>query len=309
MDGLETFDMSSKEIDGVVKSLQTSFQVHQVGDAAFFATAYHVERLALASHNPGVINSLRMYDRLQVLVEMLLAIEAWRTFVLPTGLIAMLEENSNFLRVTFILHTESTLVTLINAILYEACSRVSEDVTVALMDYCARSMQILGEPVHRNRVVQHQRHIGPAVSVIQNALWNAEFKCCILAATALVRNFCESFDELSLAAQTRLLETRDVLMLLVPLIEEPPWTRKLIDSREQRTWEKFIDNQWTEVKREQLLKLVRTLGEFQCQVTVSDCFLKHSQMSTDSVRRTMLDFPLLSHVQWELSSALWIIFS
>jgi hypothetical protein len=81
-----------------------------------------------------------------------------------------------------------------------------------------------------------------------------------LAATSLLRNFCESFDELSLAAQTRLLETRDVLMLLVPLIEEPPWTRKLKDMREQRTWEKFIDNQWTEVKREELLKLVRSPG-------------------------------------------------
>jgi len=86
-----------------------------------------------------------------------------------------------------------------------------------------------------------------------------------LAATTLIRNFCESFDELSLGTQARLLETNDTLMLLVPLIEEPPWTRKRINGAEEVIWEKFIDSQWREVQREDLLTL--TPCEGQCWIS------------------------------------------
>ena len=254
----ETEILSDQEIDDCVQSLHQSIQICNVGSSSFFAMSYHIERLALAIHNPAVVSALRIHNRLEVLIGLLLAIEGWRTFVLPNGLATHLEANKNCMRVTFILHTELTLITLINAMLMGTCNQLKEESSIALIDYCARSMQVLGEPIHRNQVLLHQRLLGPSVSGIQNIILNAEFRSCILAATTLIRNFCESFDDLSLSSQTRLLETRDLLMLLIPLVEEPPWTRKRVDNEGKRIWEKFIDNQWREVKKENLLILVCT---------------------------------------------------
>jgi len=123
----ETDVISSTDIDVCVQSLQTRFQVQDVGNLKFFEASYQIERLALAVQNPAVVGALRIHNRLEVLVEMLLAIEGWRTFVLPSGLMAKLEGNKNILRMSFILHTESTLITLINAMLYESCSSISEE--------------------------------------------------------------------------------------------------------------------------------------------------------------------------------------
>ena len=36
----------------------------------------------------------------------------------------------------------------------------------------------------------------------------------------------------------------DALLLLVPLIENPPWTRRRKDGK----WEKFIEQKWQEVR-------------------------------------------------------------
>lgn len=277
----ETEILSDQVIDDCVQSLHQSFQICHVGNSAFLATSYHIERLALAIHNPAVVSALRIHNRLEVLVGMLLAIEGWRTFVLPNGLATNLEASKQFLRVTFILHTELTLITLINAMLIGTCNQLKEESSIAVIDYCARSMQVLGEPIHRNRVVLHQRLLAPSVSSIQDIILNAEFRSCILAATTLVRNFCESFDDLSLSSQTRLLETRDLLMLLIPLIEEPPWTRKRVDKEAGKTWEKFIDNEWREVKKENLLKMVCTHC-FRRFISLSDNIVS-SPLRSDSV--------------------------
>uniref|UniRef100_A0A7S3VC33 Uncharacterized protein n=1 Tax=Chaetoceros debilis TaxID=122233 RepID=A0A7S3VC33_9STRA len=45
-------------------------------------------------------------------------------------------------------------------------------------------------------------------------------------ATSLARHLCEHIDYLSLGVQARILDTHDYLILFVPLVEEPPWTRR-----------------------------------------------------------------------------------
>lgn len=42
---------------------------------------------------------------------------------------------------------------------------------------------------------------------------------------------------------TRLVLVADALLLLVPLIENPPWTRR----NSAKQWEKFIEQKWQEV--------------------------------------------------------------
>jgi zinc finger MYND domain-containing protein 10 len=48
-----------------------------------------------------------------------------------------------------------------------------------------------------------------------------------VTAVAMLRFICEHIAALPLSVMTRVLDTHDVLLGLVPLIENPPWTRRL----------------------------------------------------------------------------------
>eukprot|EP00639_Heterosigma_akashiwo_P001681 CAMPEP_0194573106 /NCGR_PEP_ID=MMETSP0292-20121207/9436_1 /TAXON_ID=39354 /ORGANISM="Heterosigma akashiwo, Strain CCMP2393" /LENGTH=224 /DNA_ID=CAMNT_0039424253 /DNA_START=33 /DNA_END=708 /DNA_ORIENTATION=+ len=53
---------------------------------------------------------------------------------------------------------------------------------------------------------------------------------------------------------TRILDTHDILLSLIPLIENPPWTRRLDSGK----WEKFVELKWRTVEPVDLLTLTKT---------------------------------------------------
>lgn len=53
-----------------------------------------------------------------------------------------------------------------------------------------------------------------------------EFRVCVTA-MALLRFLCEHLHRLPLGVMTRVLDTHDVLLGLVILVENPPWTRRM----------------------------------------------------------------------------------
>lgn len=57
-----------------------------------------------------------------------------------------------------------------------------------------------------------------------------EFRVCVTA-VALLRFLCEHVHRLPLGVMTRLLDTHDVLLGLVILVENPPWTRRTAEVR------------------------------------------------------------------------------
>jgi hypothetical protein len=159
-----------------VASLQ-EFPVEAIGCSPFLKMyGYDVERLSHQAHicarrqdgDEYVVESILTHKKLGVLIKTLLAIEAWRTFVLvpkeephdvasvgdgeedeaATTILARktltekLAENKSSLRCAFILHVETSLCSLINLILYrkENVEEMDNDCCVALVDYCARQM-------------------------------------------------------------------------------------------------------------------------------------------------------------------------
>ena len=83
------------------------------------------------------------FSKIPILVQTLLAVEAWRMNVLRSDRLApLLAKNGNSLRCAFTLHVETTIVCLLNLIFYrqEACAEVDAETAVALVDYCARNM-------------------------------------------------------------------------------------------------------------------------------------------------------------------------
>ena len=163
--------LTPREAESIVESLQP-FPVEEIGSSEFLQTyAFHLERLSLQAHASAqegaedefVTEAIVTFGKLDVLVRTLLAIEAWRTFLLvPRGsgskgvedgggssslssssvLLGLVAENGNSLRVAFTLHVETTLVGILNLVMYrrERCEAMTSEAAIALCDYCARQI-------------------------------------------------------------------------------------------------------------------------------------------------------------------------
>ena len=261
-----------------------------------------------------VVEAIVLYDKVSVLVETLVVVEVWREYVLPellkqdyflgrkdTGSTSTSTTNADscnsnvVLRIAFTLHVEATIVGLLNLVLYKyKCSQesvgVSCDHVIALVDYCARRMTSLAVPMEGNDMLQRQQtaleeKLAAAVvkksfepssylEDIRNCCLDTEFKVAV-AATSLARYLCEHVEELPVSVQSRILDTHDYLMLIISLINEPPWTQYYqttvssndASSEEQiekqvRIWQKYIDNEWKKVPNSELLNITKC--EAQC---------------------------------------------
>jgi hypothetical protein len=97
-----------------------------------------------------------------------------------------------------------------------------------------------------------------------------EFKTAIVA-TSLARHLCEHIGCLPIGAQTRILDTHDYLQMMIPLIDEPPWTRRRmcfnVTKDLVQVWEKVVhDHEWKQVAPSDLLQI--TQCEAQCWIAV-----------------------------------------
>ena len=171
--------VSIQETESIVQSLN-SFPIEEIGCSPFLRMyAYDVERLTLQAHvcakrqdgDEYVVDAILSHGKLECLVRTLLAVEAWRLFVLDVDadievdanadaegdadaggtidgislpFIERIAKNQSSLRCAFILHVETTLTSLINLIVFrrENCNELASDsaISIALVDYCARRM-------------------------------------------------------------------------------------------------------------------------------------------------------------------------
>lgn len=274
MDRIES--ISVKDVDYSVRSLRP-LRLEDVGGSECLKVAYHCERLALQLHTQMaevVVQAARMHQTIPILVENVLVMELWRRQILKPfakagtfSLASKLAANDNVIRCCFLLNMETTMVVLLNAFLMDYTAELKEETLVALIDYCARCMATLLQPEDKVLLYQKQQHTvnlarDGSLGRIQAASLDAEFRTCVVASTALVRNFCEGLESLSVGAQTRIMDKHDFLLVMVSLIEEPPWTRQVNDKssssdhRRRVGWEKFVENEWKPVLSKDLFNLV-----------------------------------------------------
>lgn len=77
-----------------------------------------------------------------------------------------------------------------------------------------------------------------------------------VCATSLLRFLSDHVNVLPLGVVSRLLHTHDVLLALVPLVENPPWTR-----RRGGRLEKFSDQRWTVVAPRDAAMMTKLEGQ------------------------------------------------
>ncbi|KAL3782387.1 hypothetical protein HJC23_005435 [Cyclotella cryptica] len=259
-----------------------------------------------ASDGEYVVNSfLEHPEKVEAMVKTLLAIEFWRSNVLfrrpekenegedecketydfvgrkEEALAHRLAANGNVLRAAFVLHAETTIVSLLNLIFFNRIPAAllegnGDEVLLALIDYCARQLAFLGAPLESNDALYKQKNPRRTselaeyleqrtrLSEMKDSLCDSTYQTAI-SAVALSRYLCEHVNEFGPSLVSRMLEVHDFPLLMVPLIEEPPWTRRRLsekDGTSSTIWEKLNEhNEWDVVSPTELFRVTKLEGQ------------------------------------------------
>jgi hypothetical protein len=187
--------VSPMEAESIISSIH-EFPIREIGSSSFLKLfGFQIEKLSLQAHASAsnaklnhdssvisssvvdirgggvggedeyVIDLLLTHNKVKPLVQTLLAIEAWRTFVLAPkdqeretkeieedsdsasqsqfhALMGKIAKQGNSLRLAFILHAETTIVSLLTLMFYrrENIMDIENSVLLSVVDYCARQM-------------------------------------------------------------------------------------------------------------------------------------------------------------------------
>ena len=240
-----------------------------------------MEKLNLQAHQSAMTNSdeyvleaILTFNKIPVLINDLLAIEAWKDFVLPKLLSDVASKNS--MRVYFVLYHEATVLNLFEVLLFHKhiAAAVGEHM-IELVDYVARKLTKIngGYKFTERETIASLDGMASDSSAVKDYVANLEaksspesdlmqyysdieFRVCV-SACACARLICEHAEDLSLSVVSRIIDTHDLLILIIPLIENPPWTRRLGNGK----WQKMVDFKWQDVKPIDLLTITKLEGQ------------------------------------------------
>ena len=270
--------VDAMETERIVESL-VKFDISQVGSTAWMDQHRKLEKLNIQAHQNAMTNSdefvleaVLTFNKLDTLIHDLLLIETWKENVYPLLLDKLTGRNN--MRLYFILYHEATLINLFEVFLYyrHVCEAGGEKM-LELVDYVSRKLARLNNTSYEFR--QHDREDDEVGATVESAkkfaetlesrspeeelkkhFMDIEFRICI-SAVSIARFLSEHADSMPLSVVSRIADTHDFLVLIIPLIENPPWTRRLNTGK----WQKLVDHKWVEVKPIDLLKVTKLEGQ------------------------------------------------
>lgn len=266
------------EAERFVESLRT-FELQEVGSTAWMEQHRRLEKLNLQAHQNAMSNSdeyvmeaVLTFNKLGVLIHGLILIEAWKENVYPLLLNDLAGRNN--MRLYFILYHEATLVNLFEVFFYyKHVIEAAGEKMLDMVDYISRKLTRLHSASERFRQIELNKNLSasdpdaaksfaaelekrtPKEELDQHWL-EIEFRICVTS-VSLARFVCENVEVLPLGVISRISDTHDFLLLIIPLIENPPWTRRLSNGK----WQKLVDLKWSVVKPIDLLKVTKLEGQ------------------------------------------------
>ncbi|DBA01557.1 TPA: hypothetical protein N0F65_011528 [Lagenidium giganteum] len=265
------------EAEQLIESQIVIQPVESIGQSAAWLSYHHVvEKLNLQAHQSAqhkqdnfVVEALLTYNKYPTLLTNLLALELWKTNVFP--LVQAKNRENASMRLYFILYHEATLSNLLEVAFYHehVVESLDDDLMLEVVDYCVRKLTwLISLPrsaiaqqttFHKSgsEIVEMMRTQSPANELARQQM-EIEFRIAVQCVTIL-RYVAERLHLLPLSIVSRLMDTHDVLLSLVVLVENPPWTHKVIeDGTEEVRWKKFSHQKWKFVEPSDLLVLTTT---------------------------------------------------
>eukprot|EP01083_Nonionella_stella_P273011 926092_1 len=249
--------VSLYEAECYVQSLEP-FGVDLVGSERWLRQHDMLEKLniqahhsAISRHDEFVVELFCSEEKIPVLIHELLVIEIWKEKVFPI-LKSEVSESAS-IKLYMVLFHEAALCNLLEVLMFhsEMIESAGESL-LELVDYCYRKVTMLNtesfdkfaDKLDPKKVsdeeLEHtltRQHDTIAMSVCA-------------ASIVIFRFLTDQIQLLPLGVLTRILNTNDMVLALIPLLTERQFTR-----RSEKGSEKFAEKKWEIVKPEDYLKL------------------------------------------------------
>ncbi|BDA48751.1 Zinc finger MYND domain-containing protein 10 [Coccomyxa sp. Obi] len=250
-----------------------------------------LDRINLQAHQSAqsrtdefVVDALVSSAKISLLLHQQLVIEVWKGKVLD-HLEEHLVNSVDSLTCYQLLYSEAVLANLLEVCLYHehACQAMSEDALLELCDWCYRKLTFLNTcsnkvAAQEPGVIEYHVCCEPANAQdllarqpkedLQEQKLEVEFKTALCALT-IVRYLTDHVNSVALGLATRLISTNDTISALIPLLERPPWRRRV-----KKQSQGYQDGQWQKLEPEDRLKL--TLHEAQVWLALSNLLVDPS---------------------------------
>eukprot|EP00928_Gymnodinium_smaydae_P002100 TRINITY_DN10738_c0_g1_i1.p1 TRINITY_DN10738_c0_g1~~TRINITY_DN10738_c0_g1_i1.p1 ORF type:complete len:640 (+),score=174.28 TRINITY_DN10738_c0_g1_i1:126-2045(+) len=246
-------DLTPFEVEHFVQDLK-EFELEEVGGTRWLTQHERIEKLNWTAHNQAkdgldefVVDQINTLEKGPQLVYDLILIELWKDKIWPLVKSGISKFSS--LRTYIPVYHEASICNLIEICLFHrtTCEEMG-DALVDLVDFCVRKLRHLLATPNSELV----RQVGNAkeysewdsVRCLDEQFVECEFQVC-MCVISILRFLTDHRVAMPLAVTTRLLDTHDVLLLLVPLMEKAPWVRK---NKNNGRIEKFEDHKWERVE-------------------------------------------------------------
>ena len=260
------------EAEMMVESLKP-MTLEEIGTRPWFQQHEHIEKLNIQA----IVNSkletdeyvkeyLATHDKVQLIVHELLLVEIWKEKIFPLYLQEKIQPKASF-PCYLVLYHEATLVNLLDTILFykETCEMLG-DRALDLIGYCNRKLVgLLGnvQSYHDEfreadsklqQVESLMKHIETADLLTELSEQNKSMQFQVIThCVTILRHLVYNLDSLPLGATRMILNTIDLPLQMVEMIEKQPWTR-----REKDKLLKYWDGKWHAVPKEDQMKLTKT---------------------------------------------------
>ncbi|XP_068701854.1 zinc finger MYND domain-containing protein 10-like [Montipora foliosa] len=252
------------EAELYIEQLKT-YPLKEIGSSKWMAQHEFIEKLnmqaiisASSQTDEFVKELLITLEKIPILIHELLAIELWKEKVF-TKVVDSGYNPHTTLPVYFVLFHEATVVSLLETNLFhkEACEAAG-DCILDLADYCLRRITLLiakQEETVKDEEPLSTKSDFSSVEELKMQEREIFFTVCIKS-VSILRYIIDSLNCLPLSVTTRLLNTHNTPVILVQLVENPPWIKRSKDKLM-----KFIDNKWKVISENERLQLTKTEGQ------------------------------------------------
>eukprot|EP01084_Bolivina_argentea_P292451 502760_1 len=255
------------EAECMVSKIQL-ITIENIGNAKWMRQHECIEKLniqchqsAQTKHDEYVVNEIITQEKLSTIIYNLITLETWKQKIFPLIVDKINDELS--LKTYMILYEEATLVTMLQIILYHSSSiqessSVENDDTplLELIDYCHRKLvSVVTNKVNVTHFNSHQDEENPSKKLIKQRQ-HLEFVicgCCV----SIIRFFTEHLSKTSISVMERVINTNEIIITLIALIENKPWTKK-----SEKGISKFDGtNKFIKIDKNNMFRLTKIEGE------------------------------------------------
>jgi hypothetical protein len=175
-DGLQV--LNAVEAERVVEQLR-AVPVEEVGSSRWLQQQSSIEKLNVQAHRNAQMHAdefvkdlIVSFDKVNVLIHELLAIEVWKQKLLPL-LKKHMAGKLDSVTVYMLLFHEANLANLLELLLYhdDVVESISDDALLELVDWCHRKLHYLNSAAHADaRYVEHTTQVRQVHAIMSGLL-------------------------------------------------------------------------------------------------------------------------------------------